>query len=107
MEHDDGATERRSDDAGACVVVGAVARPHAGHLVGMAAVAVTSTMLTLLTWWSSEDGSGLFMVGIVMATPGVALAAPVLLLVGRLVTPGRRPEAGSPTCRSNTCSSII
>lgn len=79
--------------AAACVVAGAVARPHAGHLAGMAAVAVASTMLTLFTWWSSQDGSGLFVIGIVMATPCVVLAAPALLLAGRLMTAGRRQSS--------------
>ncbi|VXB29937.1 hypothetical protein [Nocardioides sp. AX2bis] len=79
--------------AAACVVAGAVARPRTGHVVGLCTVAVVSTVLTLFAWWSAEDETGLFMVGIVMATPCVAVTAPALLLAGRLVTTGQRTDS--------------
>lgn len=73
-----------------CVLAGALAPPGA-PLLWPAVVAVLSTVVTLFLWWSSEDDSGLFLVGILLATPLVVASSLPLLLLGRsLATLGRR-----------------
>lgn len=72
------------------LVAGAVGRPRGRMHVGLSVVAVVASVVTLFAWWGSEDETGLFVVGIVLATPPAAVAAPLLLLFGRVVT-GRRP----------------
>jgi hypothetical protein len=67
------------------LVAGFVAPPRT-RLGVLALLAVVATMVTLWGWWSSEDESGLFVIGIVLAAPLVALAAPVLLLAGRALS---------------------
>ncbi|GAA1450477.1 hypothetical protein GCM10009641_82990 [Mycobacterium cookii] len=61
----------------------------AGALVGrrstrvrIAAVAVVSALATLFGWWSSQDESGLFVVGLIIATPFLLLMSLPLLWIG-------------------------
>ena len=73
-----------------CVLAGVVAGPATRyHQVGP--VAVLSTLVTLWLWWSSEDESGLFAIGIIIAAPLVTAASAPLLWLGRtLGSLGRR-----------------
>lgn len=76
----------------ASMVAGAVARPRGWRLAGLWVVAAVVTTWTLYAWWSSEADDGLFLIGIALAVPYVALVAPLLLLAGRRVTTGRRAD---------------
>jgi hypothetical protein len=61
------------------------------RLLVIAGAAILSTIVTLFVWWSSEDESGLFLVGIIIATPLVVAASLPLLLLGHaLASPRRR-----------------
>jgi hypothetical protein len=46
-------------------------------------VGLLSSLVTLWRWWSSEDDSGLFVVGLIIATPLVALAGMALVALGQ------------------------
>jgi MFS-type transporter involved in bile tolerance (Atg22 family) len=73
-----------------CVLAGALA-PRGARLLWPAAAAVLSTLGTLFLWWSSEDESGLFLVGLIIAAPLVVAASLPLLLLGQaLASLGRR-----------------
>ena len=72
-----------------CVLAGALA-PRSARLLWPALVAVVSTIVTLFVWWSGEDESGLFLVGIIVATPPVAAASLPLMLLGRALASRRR-----------------
>jgi hypothetical protein len=63
-----------------CVLAGALA--DRTRLLVIAGAAILSTIVTLFVWWSSEDESGLFLVGIIIATPLVVAASLPLLLLG-------------------------
>ena len=65
--------------------------------MGLWLVAVAATVLALYAWWSAVAGDGLYLIGIALATPVIVLAAPLLLLLGRLVGRllGRLRRAGS------------
>ncbi|RYB90450.1 hypothetical protein EUA93_20070 [Nocardioides oleivorans] len=65
-----------------CVVAGALAGARS-RLWVLAAPGVVSAVVTLYLWWSSQDESGLFLVGIIIATPLMLVASLPLLLVGR------------------------
>jgi hypothetical protein len=67
-----------------CVAAGALA-PGRGTRAWLAAVAVLSTLATLFWWWSAQDDSGLFIVGLVLATPLLVAASVPLLWIGRVV----------------------
>lgn len=71
--------------AAGCLLAGFVAAEGA-RLGWLSLLAVVATMTTLWGWWSSQDDSGLFVIGIALATPLVALAAPALLLAGRALS---------------------
>ena len=71
--------------ATAVVAAGALAPAGWAHRVALSALGVVSTIATLVWWWSAEDESGLFMVGVLLATPLVAAAAPALLGLGALL----------------------
>ena len=73
-----------------CVVAGALAGEHVRRL-WLALVAILSTVATLWLWWSSEDESGLFVIGIIVATPLVAVASVPLLMVGGALASRGRP----------------
>ncbi len=73
-----------------CVTAGVFAPRQTLHLALLAVVAVISTIATLFWWWAGQDDSGLFIIGVVLATPLVALASVPLLLLGRLVRLGWR-----------------
>ena len=68
--------------AATCVLAGGLAPRKSTHLTALAVTAIIATMATLFLWWSTGDSNGLFMIGIVLATPMVSLAAPILLLEG-------------------------
>jgi hypothetical protein len=63
------------------IAAGALAGRRSAHLP-IAAVAVVSALVTLFGWWSSQDESGLFMVGLMIATPCLVLASVPLLWIG-------------------------
>ncbi|SED19871.1 hypothetical protein SAMN04489844_3895 [Nocardioides exalbidus] len=65
-----------------CVVAGALAGTRS-RLWLPAVSGVASAVVTLYLWWSSEDETGLFMVGIIIATPLMLVASLPLLLIGR------------------------
>lgn len=69
--------------AATCFLAGGFAPRGAGHLLALVAISTLSTITVLFLWWSSADVTGLFIIGIVLATPLVAIAAPILLLLGR------------------------
>ncbi|KQV62996.1 hypothetical protein ASC64_18155 [Nocardioides sp. Root122] len=71
-----------------CVLAGALA-PRSARLLWPALVAVVSTIVTLFAWWSGEDESGLFLVGIFIATPPVVAASLPLMLLGRALASSR------------------
>lgn len=52
------------------------------HDACLPVVAGVATMTTLYLWWSATDLTGMFMIGIIAATPLVALLAPLLVLLG-------------------------
>ena len=72
--------------AATCVLAGGLAPRRSTHLAALSGIAIVATMATLFLWWSTSDESGLFIIGIMLATPIVSLAAPLLLLVGRRLT---------------------
>lgn len=72
-----------------CVLAGALA-PRSARLLWPALVAIVSTVATLFVWWSGEDESGLFLVGIIVATPPVVGASLPLMLLGRALASPRR-----------------
>lgn len=69
--------------AATCFLAGGFAPRGTKNFLALVAVSILSTITVLYLWWSSADVTGLFMIGIVLATPMVAIAAPVLLLLGR------------------------
>jgi len=72
------------------VLAGAIA-PRGVRLLWPALVAIVSTIGTLFLWWSAEDDSGLFLIGILLATPPVAAASLPLLMLGQaLASPWAR-----------------
>lgn len=73
----------------ACLVAGGLAPRTPRLYLPLFVVAPASTLLTLFLWWSAEDDTGLFMIGIIIATPLVVGAAIVLLLLGHNLTPLR------------------
>ena len=75
--------------AATCVLAGGLAPRKSTHLTVLAVTAIIATMATLFLWWSTGDSNGLFMIGIMLATPMVSLAAPILLLVGRHLIPAK------------------
>lgn len=78
-----------------CLIAGIIAPRSKRHYFALAAIATVSTIVTLYLWWSSEDETGLFMVGIMMATPLVIVASGVVLLIGRLLAQiTRGPTSG-------------
>lgn len=72
-----------------CALAGLCAPSGKAHLTALALVAILATLTTLFLWWSSEDESGLFMVGIILAAPLVTGAAVALLLLGRALRTSR------------------
>ncbi|MDO9379663.1 MAG: hypothetical protein Q7T56_12515 [Nocardioidaceae bacterium] len=66
----------------ACFTAGTLVPMRLGVVAALSATAWVAAVLTLYLWWSSVDITGLFMVGIVLAAPPMALAAPVLILAG-------------------------
>ncbi len=73
--------------AATCVLAGGLAPRTRTHLAALAVTAIIATIATLFLWWSTDASDGLFMIGIMLATPMVSLAAPILLLVGRRLIP--------------------
>ena len=69
--------------AASWVVAGALAGRRSAH-VRIAAVAVVSALVTLFGWWSSQDESGLFVVGLITATPFLLLMSLPLLWIGHV-----------------------
>lgn len=81
-----------------CLAAGGLAAGTALRPAVLIVTAVVATMTTLSLWWSSEDSTGLFGVGIVVATFIVVPAAAALVglgyFVGYLV---RSPTGQSPS----------
>lgn len=63
------------------IAAGALAGRRSAH-PPIAAAAVVSALVTLFAWWSSQDESGLFLVGLMIATPCLVLASVPLLWIG-------------------------
>lgn len=63
-----------------CLVAGGLAEGTAARPVVLTALAIVATLTTLYLWWSSEDVTGLFMVGIVTVT--ILVVPAVVALVG-------------------------
>lgn len=76
-----------------CVLAGVLAAPGA-RLLWPALAAIGSTIVTLFVWWSGEDESGLFLVGIIVATPVVVAASLPLLLLGQALASLRARGGG-------------
>ncbi|NYI69195.1 hypothetical protein [Spelaeicoccus albus] len=68
-----------------CLISGILAPRSKRHYFTLVAIATVSTIVTLYLWWSSEDETGLFMVGIIIVAPLVLVASGVVLLIGRLL----------------------
>ncbi|WGW13566.1 hypothetical protein LWF01_07365 [Saxibacter everestensis] len=66
-----------------CLIAGGFAPRTTGHYFLLMAIAIVSTMITLFLWWSAADSTGLFMIGIIIATPLVMMAVAIVLLIGR------------------------
>lgn len=66
-----------------CLIAGGLAPRSSAHFVALMVIAIVSTMVTLFLWWSAADITGMFMVGIIIATPLVVMAVAVVLLLGR------------------------
>lgn len=65
------------------VAAGALAGRRSAHR-RIAVVAVVSALVTLFCWWSSQDESGLFLVGLLIATPFLLLMSLPLLWIGHV-----------------------
>jgi hypothetical protein len=65
------------------VAAGALAGRRTTHLP-IAAAAVVSALVTLYGWWSSQDDSGLFVIGLIIATPLLMLTSLPLLWIGHV-----------------------
>ena len=75
--------------AASWVVAGALAGRRSAHPT-IAAVAVVSALVTLFAWWSSQDDSGLFLVGLLFVTPFLLVMSLPLLWIGHVWSLGVR-----------------
>lgn len=73
-----------------CLVAGSMAARRSARMAALTAITIVSTMTTLFLWWSSEDSTGQFGVGILLATPLVIMGAAALVPFGALMG-GRLP----------------
>lgn len=81
--------------AAAAVLAGREARHTALGWLLVWPVALAAALGVLYAWWSTSDDSGLFMAGLIMGAPFIALAAMVLVAIGQSV-PRRGRRAARP-----------
>lgn len=88
----------------ACLAAGVMAPRGAAGYLPLFVLAPAATMLVLYLWWSTEDVTGLYMVGILFATPLVVATAAVLLIVGRVCLSPHL--TATPLRRGTGCTSV-